>query len=86
MQGDSNGTFWATRNGGLFFEPIQRPVTDGDTVEITVRVSRAHYKIMEVLFDDVGSYISRIINSHARGLIASAQHNAKRKKNASNEE
>lgn len=75
----SQGTQWLTANGGVFIEPVQRPDLDNPTVTLHVTISRAHYKLLEVLFDDVAAYASRLLTTHAAGLVKSAAHNAKQK-------
>lgn len=81
VHSSARGTAWQTRYGGLFFEPIQRPQSDTAHVEITLRIARSDYKLLEALYDDVASYSARLITSHVQGLIASAKHNARSKKN-----
>jgi hypothetical protein len=41
-----------------------------------VILSRADFLLLELLFDDVGVYITNLVASHVRGLRKSAKHNA----------
>lgn len=47
---------------------------------------RADYKLLEVLHDDVASYVSALVQSHVRGLRKSAEHNKKVKENGNQTE
>ncbi len=76
---DSNTTAWQTSSGGTFVEPVQRPSLRSRTVTLEISLSRANYKLLEVLYDDVAAYASRLIASHVTGLVKSAEHNAKEK-------
>lgn len=71
------GTAWVTRNGGMFIEPVHRP----DDFTLSITLSPADYKLLEVLHDDVAAYIHRLVVTHVSGLRKSAQINAQRKKN-----
>lgn len=77
------GTTWQTGSGGVFVEPVQRPALNTRTVTLTVTLDRNAYKLLEVLHDDVASYLSRLLASHVKGLITSSHINAERKRNAS---
>ena len=72
---------WDTGRGGLFIEPIERPEKDAKDVTVTITIPIALYKVLEVLCDDVPAYTSRLLTSHVRGLIKSAEYNAKQKVN-----
>lgn len=79
--GDSRETSWVTARGGLFIEPIARPETDAENkVTLSLTLSKSHYQLLEALYDDVPAYASRLLTSHVRGLIKSAEHNATRKR------
>lgn len=66
-----SGTQWVTMNGGLFVEPIHRPNSDGEVITISVTIPYQHYRLLEVLYDDVVSFVGRLIEGHCRGLINS---------------
>lgn len=79
-------TQWVTSSGGVFTEPVQRPSLTAQQVTLQVNMPRADYKLLEVLHDDVASYVSALVQSHVRGLRKSAEHNKKVKENGNQTE
>lgn len=82
VSSDATGTVWRTSSGGTFSEPVQRPVAESGEVTLSVRLPASDYKILEVLYDDVATYVARLTNSHVRGLVKSAEHNKRTLQNA----
>src|ERR1700744_171856 len=73
-------TAWQTRSGGYFIDPIQRLAPDATHPSLTNNVSKADYKVLELLHDDVASFIERLVASHVTGLRKSAAYNRKQQK------
>lgn len=75
-----NGTAYLTKAGSLLVETAQRP--EGDERELLITLSPKDYRLLEVLHDDVGAYIQRLIETHCAGMRKSINYNNERKRNS----
>lgn len=84
LHSSQKGTAYLTRAGSLLVETAQRP--GGDKRELVVTLSPKDYRLLEVLHDDVATYIHRLIESHCVGMRKSIKHNNERKRNSASTE
>lgn len=73
------GAAYLTRRGALLLETAQRPEPVNGERQLTITLSDKDYRLLEVLHDDVASYIQRLIVSHCKGRRKSITYNNLRK-------
>lgn len=77
LHSTKHGTAWFTKAGALFIETAQRP--EGNTRVLEITLNPKDYRLLEVLHDDVATFIEKLVTSHCAGLRKSYEYNKRQK-------